>query len=61
MTAATAQVDNEYVERSPIKLRFRSDAHCNARTDEAHPEPGVERNELPIDIPFPKDGEEEGE
>lgn len=50
---------------TPVKdtadLSLRSDAHCNACTDEAHAEPGIARNELSIDVPFPKDGEEEGE
>jgi hypothetical protein len=40
---------------------LRNNTHCNARADEAHPEPGIARNELPVDEPFPEDGEEEGE
>jgi hypothetical protein len=39
---------------------LRKNTHCNSRADEAHPEPGIARNELPIGVPFPEDGKEEG-
>ena len=42
-------------------LSLRNDAHCNACADEAHAQPGIARDELPIDIPFTENGEKEGE
>jgi hypothetical protein len=56
-----SRIEDEYASKDTTDLSLRSDAHCNACTDEAHAEPGIARNELSIDVPFPKDGEEEGE
>jgi hypothetical protein len=40
---------------------LRDNAHENTRADKAHAEPGVARNELPVDVPFAQDREEESE